>query len=340
MAGRTQRTRLWAAAGLIGGWLVNGAVAAGGDPFQLSMPVACEIGRDCFIQSYVDVEPGPEVTDFACGSATYEGHDGTDIRLVSAEAARAGTAVLAAAPGVVKGLRDGMADIFADDKIRPAIAGRECGNGVVLDHGNGWETQYCHMRSGSVTVEKGARVERGTKLGEVGYSGLAQFAHLHMTVRNNGKPVDPFTGSGRNGECLRDPSAAHGLWDDSFRSRFRYAPGEIIAAGFSGRVPKLEDAEADGAARVAHVLSPELVFFARFINLKAGDRLRFTVSGPGGFDVRSESEPLDRNKAHYLAFAGKKLKADRWPVGRYEGIAQIVRAGMVVGEQKVDLTLE
>ena len=34
-----------------------------------------------------------------------------------------------------------------------ATAGRNCGNGVTLDHGDGWQTQYCHMRRGSVAVK-------------------------------------------------------------------------------------------------------------------------------------------------------------------------------------------
>ncbi len=309
--------------------------ARAGEPPRLALPVACDLHRDCFIQSYADQDPGAGVLDFACGSATYNGHDGTDFRLLSAEAARAGVAVLAASAGTVKAVRDGMPDTFADAERRVAISGRECGNGVVIDHGGGWETQYCHMRQGSLAVETGVRVERGQKLGEVGYSGLAQFAHLHLTVRRDGLAMDPFTGArlptaSGSAACTRDAAAAEGLWDDAFRAAYRYQPSEIIEAGFAGAVPKLADAETDGAARAVDAASPQLVFFARLINLRTGDRLRFDVKGPGGFEVTNTTEPLDRNKAHYLAFVGKKLKAPRWPAGNYDGKVEVVREGTVV----------
>jgi hypothetical protein len=45
------------------------------------MTFACELGKICFVQNYVDVDPGPAALDFTCGSATYDGHKGIDIRL-------------------------------------------------------------------------------------------------------------------------------------------------------------------------------------------------------------------------------------------------------------------
>ena len=55
---------------------------AAAEPPKLSLPIACEVGKTCFVQKYVDVEPGPEVKDHACGTATDDGHTGTDIRLI------------------------------------------------------------------------------------------------------------------------------------------------------------------------------------------------------------------------------------------------------------------
>ena len=99
--------------------------------------------------------PGPAATDFTCGPLSYDGHDGTDIALPTRAAMAEGVAVLAAAPGTVTGIRDGIAD-FA-----PVIQGKECGNGVVIDHGAGWVTQYCHLRQGSVAGQ--TRRQRGNR---------------------------------------------------------------------------------------------------------------------------------------------------------------------------------
>ena len=74
--------------------------------FELQFPVACMPGQNCHIQHLPDRDPGPERRDFACGTLTYDGHDGTDIALPSLSAMEAGVDVLAAADGVVRGARD------------------------------------------------------------------------------------------------------------------------------------------------------------------------------------------------------------------------------------------
>ena len=332
MRGWRLRTGLKPVAGLLAvlAMAVTGTKEATAEPPSLGLPVGCELGRSCFIQSYVDIDPGEGVMDFACGSATYADHDGTDFRLLSARDAAKDVLVKAAAAGVVKGARDGMPDQFVTPENRSVVAKRECGNGVVLDHGGGWETQYCHMRTGSVKVRTGDRVAKGAVLGAVGYSGLTEFAHLHLTVRHNGTAIDPFTGSGRTASCQRDATAVAGLWDDEFRTQYRYQNGEIIAVGFSGRVPELKATEVDGGETAPAATSPELVFYVRLINLKKGDVVRLDVKGPGGFAANTASKPLDRSKATWLAFTGKHLKAPRWATGRYEGKVEVLRDGRVV----------
>ena len=57
---------------------------------QLGMPIACELGRTCYIQNYVDIDPSPSAKDYKCGTLTYDKHDGTDFRVPSLEAQNAG----------------------------------------------------------------------------------------------------------------------------------------------------------------------------------------------------------------------------------------------------------
>lgn len=330
-------TKSWATSTLL--MITCGNAALAESPVRgtrLSLPIACEVGKTCFIQSYVDVDPGPGVRDYACGSATYDAHNGTDLRLNSASQSDQGVAVLASAEGTVKGTRDGMQDIFAKQLGKEALQGRECGNGVVVDHGGGWETQYCHMRRGSIAVKSGDKVQRGQRLGDVGYSGMADFAHLHLTLRHNGEIIDPFSGSAQNAECTSNSPAAHGLWDESAAKALEYVSSQFMAASFTASLPELNELERDHAETEPNAKSDQLIFFARLMNLRAGDSIRVAIKGPAGFDTEKTSQPLDHNKATYMIYAGKRRTLRSWPGGRYEGEAQLLRGGSVISEMRAE----
>lgn len=65
------------------------------------------------------------------------------------------------------------------------------GNYVKIDHGNGLQTLYAHMQSGSLTVAPGQQVSQGQHLGTMGMTGTATGVHLHFEVYVNGTRVNP-----------------------------------------------------------------------------------------------------------------------------------------------------
>jgi murein DD-endopeptidase MepM/ murein hydrolase activator NlpD len=69
--------------------------------------------------------------------------------------------------------------------------GGSCGIHVVLEHGDGMETLYCHLSEAAVA--NGQPVGAGQRIGSVGSSGFSTGPHLHFEVHRDGRAVDPAT---------------------------------------------------------------------------------------------------------------------------------------------------
>lgn len=71
-----------------------------------------------------------------------------------------------------------------------AGGGGACGKSVMLRHGNGYTSQYCHLSS--IAVRRGDRVSQKQVIGATGQSGLATGPHLHFAVKKGGAFVNPL----------------------------------------------------------------------------------------------------------------------------------------------------
>jgi hypothetical protein len=120
-------------------------------------------------------------------TTTRDFHNGLDFEIANFAAQDGGVEVRAAAGGTVVEVRDGFFD------RETGLTFGDPGNYVFIDHGNGWVSQYYHLREDSVVVAVDDVVAAGDVLGFVGSSGNSGGPHLHFEIQHNKTPVDPFT---------------------------------------------------------------------------------------------------------------------------------------------------
>lgn len=118
-------------------------------------------------------------------ATTYPGHSGYGSIDMNKGYSTYGQPIHATKDGVVQKAVDNCANI--------GYVGSSCnggyGNHVIIDHGNGFDSLYGHMISGSVKVRTGQKVKAGDVIGYTGTSGNSSGPHVHFEIRKNDQSV-------------------------------------------------------------------------------------------------------------------------------------------------------
>ena len=304
--------------------------------FSLGLPIKCSTGENCFILLYSDRDPSDQARDFNCGFLTYDGHKGTDFAIPDTTVMEKGIKVVASADGVVLRTRDGVEDKrITSPQKKTDVKGKECGNGVVIDHGDGWETQYCHLRKDSIQVKSGQKISQGETLGFVGMSGLASFPHVHLTLTHDGQVIDPFVGlnesKSTNCQIKRQP-----LWNQNLP----YKPTGLIRAGFSQEPPKMGQLW-DGDFTPSTIIEnpPMLIFWSQVYGVMVDDEESIELIDPQGNIVAKSKEKISQRRKLWLRYIGKRAKNEPLIEGKWRGKYQLKRSGKVLVNITQDLTL-
>ncbi len=288
------------------------------------LPAACTYAADCWAVNYVDVDPSENAKDFKCNAKTYDGHKGTDFALSSIAQMRKGVDVLAAAAGTVLRLRDGETDTLKTEEEMASIreSRKECGNGIFIDHGEGLQTIYCHLKKDSITVKPDQKVSAGEKIAQIGQSGLAEFPHLHFGVTRDGSIIDPYTGLPQEKECGQQTKDS--LWHIGLP--IHYEPVAIFDGGFRSNAPDFEAIKrGEENPETLSLKSAALVFWTGFYNIEANDKITLTVTDPNGNIFVEQHETPQKNRARQYYFTGRKIGRVQLMPGIYTGHAKIER---------------
>lgn len=302
--------------------------------FEIDIPVECTLGEDCFIRNYVDQAKKGEWQDYKCRKLSYDKHKGTDFGVPVLHPQKEGVQVLAAADGIVRAFRNDEPDgVFFEHGIE-AVKGKECGNGLVLLHEQGWETQYCHLKRGSIRIQKGQKVTRGQVLGEIGLSGKTEFPHLHLSIRDKNKnPIDPFNSKPMETGCAAAPKAS--LWSAKAKAEMNVEGTGLLVSGVStGAVKKQNIMQGQHTGNVLPKNADALIFWTMLFGPQAGDKLVLELMDANATILAEHTHQFSSFKAQFLQYIGKKRsKMPQWPVGSYQGRVKIMRGSQIIDSE-------
>jgi hypothetical protein len=305
------------------------------------LPIDCTIGENCWIMNYVDmgVDDGA-YTDPACYNRTYENHKGTDFALLDGVTMEQGVNVIAPMDGTVKKVRDGQKDMWPTKEQLDDIREKriECGNAILIDHGNDLKTIYCHLKQDSIIVSPGQKVSTGDVLGQVGLSGLTEFPHLHFGITRDKKVIDPFTGYSNTDKCGRRKKS---LWHKDVD--LSYQPIAIQSVGFHNNIPELLKLERENTTQNEIAPNAKLLTFSTILlGVRAGDEITLEIRDPNGKIFAENKIFQQKTRAQQFYYTGKKMRSDRLIEGAYTGqvkIKRILKNGKTITRDKISSVL-
>ena len=261
-------------------------------PNRFVTPLAGTQNVDWVLSGYVDVNPKFFADDPVKFFQDYQGnttttrdfHNGLDFPIANFAAQDTGVQVLAAADGTVMDVRDGFFD------RETFLQFGDPGNFVFIDHGNGWVSQYYHLRRDSITVEVDDVVTAGQVLGLVGSSGNSAGSHLHFEVQHNKTPVDLFAAPADYFVSplpyVIDPVLPNNLLDFGVTNDIYDGVHTFLGPSFDTVREKVSDIETFPTG------SEEVYAWAIFTSVEAGDTWRAQLYRPNGTLVNDFSNAM------------------------------------------------
>lgn len=275
---------------------------------DLLFPVACRVMTDCWITNHVDLDNNSgRSEDYMCGKKTRDGSLSTHISLGNIQDVTLNMAVIASADGTID---------FAGN------IGGFCGGRILIDHGGGWESSYCHLNLNTLQVSEGDTVTQGQILGSIGMSGQSSWPHLSFALLRNGMAFDPFSGRTNLEGCSKKSQP---LWAGGMNPL--YEPAQVTNIGFTVEALDNDAILRGNIADVTEIAAatPQLTLWAMLMNVMEGDLITMRVLEPSGRILNETETTAQTDRDYFPVIFMTRRNNFIWDNGDYRGSITITR---------------
>jgi hypothetical protein len=283
-------------------------------------PIKCKFGKDCFIQKYVDHGKDKAIFDYGCNVRTSNDFDGTLFRLRHSKMIKENVPVLAATSGQISRI---CVNPKSDDANCPVQMMQEMGDHIVINHNNGWQTYYGHLKTGSVKVKVGEYVKTSQQIASVGSRKKDGLPVLDFRTLFNGYTIDPFVGTVEFENCHHDIAP---IWSKKSFNQMKYKDVDIIIGTFSDKEP-IHDNVITGYNEIESI-NPELEkfsFWVEVLGTKKGDREKIEIIDNDGNTVASNVIKLKTANDRHIARLTANKPFEGWNSGLYTAYYTLLR---------------
>jgi len=287
-------------------------------------PLTCNPGVNCFILSYPDMDSAPDsAKDYTCGPSANDGDGSLRIGVASVETLRSGINVLATRDGKVLEIANDVPDLVIASKKDLKRGASLCGNAVILDHGLGMQSAYCHLRQGSITVQPGQRVKAGEKIGQVGQSGYATWPQLGFSIQSSGLFVDPVSSMSPIEGCGFKPRPIVPL-PPAFTE---YQPAAIVAMGFSTDNMAMNDIVLGRTTTMITMdrMEMKMNLWGMVLGVHKGDEIEVRIRDPRGRSFEYRKILADKDLPRMPVNTSRARGYSGWRQGIYVGEITLTR---------------
>ncbi len=292
---------------------------------KFNTPIQCKIGEDCFLLNQLE--------KVGCGQLPFSTKDGVMFIAKHDALVRDGIKILASQNGKVKAVRSNV-----DDQDKSTVSIAPCGNGIIVTHANGYETQYCYLHKDTIKLKKGDKVKEGQELGLMGMSGNINYPAMLFTLKRKNKHIDPFTNNHKSEDCVYNHDKS--LWNPETIKTMIHSETIITNYGFTTEEPEIAKARNGDYNTMTIAGNTNIIgYFIDLIGVYEGDLIIIEMLSPDGYKIVSYQKKFVDFNPRAFAHIVYKNQSQKLNEGEYKISFKLLRQGSIIIEKQDSLNI-